>query len=93
MNRRVRFLGGPDEDVDEMLAASVDERGDRLRPPSTSRRPPIKGKPSSAKSVTGGTKSSLPSNQGLTVCWSVEATSVRWPGLQRTNVRVNDFRG
>jgi len=28
MNRRVRFLGGPDEDVDKVLAAPVDQRGD-----------------------------------------------------------------
>src|SRR5580704_10753525 len=28
--------------------------------------------------MTGGEKGNLPVNQGLTVCWSVEATSVRW---------------
>src|SRR5712671_6633759 len=43
-----------------------------------SRRPPISGKPWAAGSVTGGEKGSFPLNHGLTVCWSVEATSVRW---------------
>src|SRR2546426_12549561 len=37
--------------------------------------------PISAKSYTGGEKSSLPLNHGFTVCWSDESTSVRWPGM------------
>src|SRR5712664_2289880 len=59
-------------------------------PPSTSRRPPIKANPSSAKSLTGGTNASFPLNQGLTVCWSDETTSVRWPGCkERTWASIN----
>src|SRR6266404_9826596 len=38
----------------------------------------MRGKPSAAKSLTGGEKSTLPLNHGLTVCWSVDATSIRW---------------
>src|SRR5258708_32281034 len=56
--------------------------GGTFGPRRTWGRPPISGKPSSAKSFTGGTKASLPLNHGLTVCWSVDATSVRWPGCR-----------
>src|SRR5580692_6889765 len=45
----------------------------------------MRGKPSLARSSTGCEKSSLPSNQGFTVCWSVETTSIRWlPSSDRT---------
>jgi hypothetical protein len=59
-----------------MIPALVDERGhaapaDVIEPASTS------GYPSAARSFTSGEKSSFPLNQGLTVCRSEEATSVR----------------
>src|SRR5258705_12695007 len=42
-----------------------------------SSRPPTRLNPAEAKSLTGGEKSSRPSNHGLTVCWSEDGTSVR----------------
>src|SRR3974377_866777 len=44
-------------------------------------RPPTRGNPSLAKSTTAGEKSSLPLNQGLTVCCSDDATSVKCWGM------------
>ena len=76
MNGRVRFLGGQNKNVDEVLAARIDQSGDMLAPEN------IETPADERKSFTGGTKASLPLNQGLTVCWSVEATSVRWPGCR-----------
>ena len=58
---------GPHVFVDQVLAMTVHERRDRplievVQPAPTS------GKPCAVKSLTGGEKSSLPLNQGLTVC-------------------------
>jgi len=58
--------GWPDENINQVLAARVDEHGGTVRPRTTSRRPPRSGNPSFAKSRTGGAKSSLPSNHGFT---------------------------
>src|SRR6266404_1301618 len=51
-----------------------------VRPWKTSSLPPTSGKSCAPRSETGGEKAIFPSNQGLTVCWSVEVTSVKWPG-------------
>src|ERR1041384_8289468 len=41
----------------------------------------MSGNPCSLRFLTGGEKSSLPLNHGLTVCWTVETTSRVWPGI------------
>src|SRR5271170_7714562 len=38
----------------------------------------MSGNSCAAKFLTGGEKSSLPLNHGLTVCWSVDTTSMTW---------------
>src|SRR5258706_11964181 len=38
----------------------------------------MRGNSCAARFLTGGEKSSLPLNHGLTVCWSVDTTSRAW---------------
>src|SRR5207247_2381211 len=45
-----------------------------------------RGNPLLARSFTGGERSTLPVNHGLTVCWSEDATSVQW--LARSEERT-----
>src|SRR5258708_39258707 len=52
----------------------------RVRRWKTSSLPPTSGKSCAVKSETGGEKAIFPANHGLTVCWSAEVTSVKWPG-------------
>src|ERR1700677_3306170 len=42
----------------------------------------MRGNPCAARSLTVGEKSSLPLNHGLTVCWSVDTTSMMWPAIR-----------
>src|SRR5580698_1059056 len=42
----------------------------------------MRGNPCPVRSLTGGEKSSLPLNQGLTVCWSVDTTSMIWLAIR-----------
>src|SRR6266568_3399530 len=41
----------------------------------------MRGNSCAARVLTGGEKSSLPLNHGLTVCWSVDTTSRAWPAI------------
>jgi len=79
VDHRVRFLGGHNKNVDDVLAACIDQRGDVLAAENIET-PADQGKSFIRKILNRGTNASLPLNHGLTVCWSVEATSVRWPG-------------
>src|SRR6516225_6931172 len=70
--RRVTFGGGSlrNEEIDHVLAASIDNRGDGLAVDIV--------EPFAVRSTTGGAISSLPLNHGFTICWSLVCTSVRW---------------
>ncbi len=69
--RRVTFGGGSlrNEEIDHVLAASIDNRGDGLA---------VDIVEPSAEQHAGGAISSLPLNHGFTICWSLVCTSVRW---------------
>ena len=68
--------GRPDEEINEMFPPLINQRRHRLLPHKI-QTPADQREALSAGSGTGGEKVTFPLNQGLTVCWSVEATSVR----------------
>src|SRR5580658_1912229 len=42
----------------------------------------MSGNSCASRFLTGGEKSSLPLNHGLTVCWSVDTTSMTWLAIR-----------
>src|SRR5579863_8431067 len=92
MNRRVRFFGGPDEDVDEMLAASVDQSGDvafakHIQAAANQREALVH------EIVNGRNEIEFAVEPGLDGVLVRGSNVGEMPCLQRANVRVDDFRG
>src|SRR5712692_3390578 len=92
MNRRVRFLGGQNKNVDDVLAARIDQSGDILATENI-QTPADQRKTFIGKILHRGNKSKLAVEPGLDGVLVGGSYVGKVAGLKRAHVSVNDLRG